>query len=249
MKEGANTERLQKYLSQSGVASRRQAEVMIRQGRVMVNGQVVTALGSKVHPHDVVCVDGKRVKPVARKIYLMLYKPRGYVTTLFDPQGRRTVADLIKGVRERVFPVGRLDYDTEGLLLLTNDGEVAFALTHPRHKVAKTYQALVDGLPTQQVLDQLRHGVDLEDGRTAPAEVKVLRHEPTNNQTWVEITIYEGRNRQIRRMFATVGHPVRRLKRTRVAFLHLGRLRRGQFRPLTAGEVRELQKIAAAVRR
>lgn len=239
------TERLQKYLSEAGVASRRRAEVLIRQGLVTVNSQVVTTLGSKVGPRDVVCVAGKRVQPVTRKVYVLLYKPRGYITTMSDPQGRKTVADLVKSLPVRVYPVGRLDYDTEGLLLLTNDGEAAHALTHPRHEIHKIYEARVKGQPTEQDLARLRQGVELSDGLTAPAQVQVLRYDPVRDQTWVEIIIHEGRNRQVRRMFEAVGHPVIRLKRTGLAFLRLGRLRRGQFRLLSTREIRELLKVTA----
>lgn len=240
------TERLQKYLSAAGVASRRHAETLIVQGLVTVNGQVVTALGTKVGPRDVVCVSGKRVVPAARKIYVLLYKPRGYITTMSDPQGRKTVVDLIGSLPVRVYPVGRLDYDTEGLLLLTNDGELANALVHPRREIPKVYEARVQGQVTEQEMLQLRQGVELDDGLTSPAQVQILRYDAASDETRVEIVIHEGRNRQVRRMLAAVGHPVViRLKRTGLAFLRLGRLRRGQFRLLSSGEIRRLMQVAA----
>lgn len=210
-------------------------------GRVRVNGEVVKELGVKVDPErDRVEVDGKPVKP-AEKIYILLYKPAGYVTTLYDPQGRPKVTDLLRGVSARVHPVGRLDYETEGLLLLTNDGDLTFRLTHPRHEIPKTYHALVKGVPDAADLRRLRTGVMLEDGMTAPAQVRLLKVEKGN--AWLEITIHEGRNRQVRRMAEAVGHPVLYLCRVKYAFLDLKGLKKGEFRHLTPREVKKLQKI------
>jgi len=224
------------------VASRRRAEDLIRAGRVRVNGTTVTAMGVKIEPgRDVVEVDGREVRWSGRKVYYLLYKPSGYVTTLYDPQGRPKVTDLLKGVKERVFPVGRLDYDTEGLLLLTNDGELNLRLTHPRYGVAKTYRALVKGVPGRQALHKLATGVKLEDGMTAPAEVKLLRS--GKDTSILELTLREGRKREVRRMCSAVGHPVLRLKRTKMAFLTLEGLRPGEYRPLTGEEVERLYAL------
>ncbi|GAW91013.1 pseudouridine synthase [Calderihabitans maritimus] len=239
-------ERLQKVLAKAGIASRRKSEELIKAGRVKVNGEVVTRLGTKVDPvADKIEVDGKPVPAGEPKIYIMLNKPRGYVTTVSDPQGRNTVMDLVKDVPQRIYPVGRLDYDTEGLLLLTNDGDLAYALTHPRHEVEKTYLALVQGHPGEKALERLRSGVLLEDGWTSPAKVRLLRREKGN--TWLEIKIHEGRNRQVRRMCDAVGHRVLRLKRTAVADLYLGNLRVGRYRSLTTKEIRKLKEIEKKV--
>lgn len=245
MAETAGLVRLQKLLSMAGVASRRAAEDLITGGRVMVNGQVVTTLGSKADPErDDVRVDGRRVRLETRYRYLALYKPRGYVTTKRDPEGRRTVMDLLVGVRGHVYPVGRLDYDSEGLLLLTSDGTLAAELTHPSHGVERVYDALVHGLPTDAALKKLREGVYIDGRRTAPADVR-RGHTPGRGEkqmTLLTITLREGRNRQVRKMCAAVGHPVRRLTRVRMGPITLGRMKPGEWRELTAREIEALMK-------
>ncbi|SMB98364.1 ribosomal large subunit pseudouridine synthase B [Thermanaeromonas toyohensis ToBE] len=234
--------RLQKYLAQAGVASRRRAEELIRAGRVKVNGETVIAMGFKVEPgRDVVEVDGKKVELRPQKVYYLLYKPAGYVSTARDPQGRPKVIDLLHGVKERVYPVGRLDYATEGLLLLTNDGDLTLRLTHPRYGVPKTYEALVEGIPDVQDLCRLTKGVKLEDGWTSPAEVKLLW--ARRGKALLELTLREGRKREVRRMCAAVGHPVIKLKRTKIAFLTLEGLKPGEYRELTKEEVEHLYRL------
>ena len=234
-------ERLQKVLAAAGVASRREAEKYIVAGRVTVNGKIVKELGTKVGPKAFILVDGKPIKQ-EKKAYYLLYKPRGVVTTMKDPQGRKTVADLLEDIPERVFPVGRLDYNTEGLLLLTNDGELTQKLTHPSHEVNKTYQVIVPGIVPQEKLDILRLGVRLEDGLTAPAFVDLKNYDHERNLTEFTLKIHEGRNRQVRRMCDFIGFPVRQLKRTQMGNLTLQGLKRGQYRELTEGEVMELYK-------
>jgi len=236
-------ERLQKILSAAGIASRRAAEDIILEGRVRVNGKVVTELGAKADPdHDHVKVDGKLINPKQPKAYIMLNKPAGFVTTMSDPEGRPIVAHLLKGVKVRVYPVGRLDYDTEGLLLLTNDGDFAHLVTHPRHELPKTYLVKVKGFLEDRNVENLEQGVFLKDGRTAPAKVRKLRKEESNS--WVEITIHEGRKRQVRRMIDFTGHSVIKLKRTKVGNLNLGDLPVGAYRHLTLDEVRGLREMS-----
>ena len=232
-------ERLQKLLSQAGIASRRQAEAMITAGRVAVNGEVVTELGSKADPdQDMIVVDGRPLMVTAVKRYILLYKPSGYMTTLKDPEGRPLVIDLLKGIGERVYPVGRLDYNSEGLLLLTNDGDWANRLAHPRYEIDKEYHVRVQGQVTPEQVDRLGAGVTLEDGRTAPATVMMLKESEHN--TWISVTIHEGRYRQVRRMCEAVGLSVVRLRRNRYGFLNLAGLKPGEFRELTAEEAQRL---------
>jgi pseudouridine synthase len=246
-------ERLQKLLSMAGVASRRASEELITQGRVEVNGEVVRTLGSKADPvKDVVKVDGRRLRFDVRARYILLNKPKGVVTTRQDPQRRRTVIDLLTGVREYVYPVGRLDFDSEGLLLLTSDGDLAARLTHPRHAVERVYEAIVVGAPAEEALDRLRRGVFLDGARTAPAEVrragtvdKGARRNSRDALTNLVITLREGRNRQVRRMCAFIGHPVRKLTRTRMGPIKLGDLRPGHWRDLTEKEVERLKSVAS----
>lgn len=237
-------ERLQKVLAQAGVASRRKCEEYIEAGRVQVNDETVTTLGVKVDPDvDAIKVDGRPINR-QKKTYLLFNKPRGVITSAKDPEGRKVVADYLHGVKERVYPVGRLDYDTEGLLLLTNDGELANLLTHPKHHVPKTYHATVKGVPHGELLDKLRTGVQLEDGMTAPAEVEYVDINPDKNETIVSITIYEGRNRQVRRMFDAIKFPVEKLRRVQFGPLTVSGLMRGKYRALTAAEVAELRDSA-----
>lgn len=237
-------ERLQKILAAAGVASRREAEKIIAAGRVRVNGKTVTELGAKFDASRCrITVDGKPVAAEA-KVYYLFNKPRGVVTTMSDPQKRRSIADFVKELPQRVFPVGRLDYNTEGLLLLTNDGGLAQALMHPSHEVDKTYVVKVPGIVPQEKLDQLRIGVRLEDGMTSPAAVNLRTYDHDRNFTVFDITIHEGRNRQVRRMCDFIGFPVRELKRVKMGPLVLSGLGRGRFRELTANELAQLRKAA-----
>ncbi|MEW6544968.1 MAG: pseudouridine synthase [Nitrospirota bacterium] len=237
--------RLQKAIADSGLASRRKAEEMILQGRVTVNGRTVRELGTKIDPaHDHIKVDGRHLKPVPPEAFLMLNKPKGVVSSLGDPAGRPTVADLLHGVKLRVFPVGRLDYDSEGLMLLTNNGELAQALLHPRYHVPKTYLIKVKGVLADEKIAQLERGVDLEDGRTGPAVVKKVRKAEQNS--WLEVTIHEGRKHQVKRMLESVGHPVLKLTRVKFGPLALGDLPVGEFRYLTDREANALRALVRA---
>jgi len=227
-------ERLHKVLARAGVASRRRCEVLIASGRVKVNGETVSSPGSRVDPeHDRIEVDGKAIVLPCEHTYLLLNKPPGYLSTVSDPQDRSTVIDLVR-TGERLYPVGRLDMDSEGLLLLTNDGELTQRLTHPSYEHEKEYHLWVEGRPTTRTLQRLRKGIELEDGFTWPAEVTVLRYE--GGGTWLRFVIHEGRKRQLRRMCQAVGHPVRRLLRVRLGPLTLGNLPSGQYRLLTEEE-------------
>ncbi len=236
-------ERLHKVMAHAGVASRRAAERMIREGLVRVNGEVVTSMGRLVDPtRDSILVDGRKLPAApARHTYLLLNKPRGCVTTLRDPEGRRTVLDLLRGVAARVYPVGRLDFDSEGLLLLTDDGDLARDLMHPRSGVEKTYLAKVRGSPGPEALARLERGVVVGGRPTLPAKARILKR---GDNAWVEVRIVEGRNRQVRRMLESVGHPVARLRRVAYAGLTLGALPPGAFRELRPAEVALLRRAA-----
>lgn len=237
-------ERLQKVLAHAGVASRREAENLIRQGRVSVNGQIVTQMGTKVDPvHDEILVDGMRVQPTRSWTYIMLNKPRGVLSTMEDSRGRRSLGDLLESPT-RMFPVGRLDAASEGLILLTNDGELANLLTHPRYEHEKEYQALVNGHPSKKTLAAWERGVMLEGEKTAPAKVDAVREE--KNSTLLRIVMREGRKRQIRQVASLLGHPVQELKRVRLGPLQLGSLEPGQWRYLTRKEVGELESLRKA---
>lgn len=237
--------RLQKLLSAAGVASRRASEQLILERRVTVNGEVVATLGTKADPSADIRVDGRRLKSAVRPRYIAMYKPKGYVTTRRDPEGRPTVIDLL-GDAGYIYPVGRLDYDSEGLLLLTTDGDLAARLMHPRHEVEKEYEVIVAGIPEPSALDKLRRGVFIDGRRTAPANVRaghvVKSARPT---TRLNITLHEGRNRQIRKMCSAVGLPVRDLRRVRMGSVSLGRLRAGEWRDLTPAEVRALSRTTS----
>ena len=235
--------RLQKYMAMCGVAARRKCEEMIAAGRVNVNGQIITEMGTQVEETDVVLVDGVRIMPEEEKKYILYHKPAGEVTTVSDDKGRETVMDRFKDFEVRLYPVGRLDYDSEGLLLLTNDGELAQRLTHPSCEVDKVYLARVTGNPSNEAIDKLRRGVFMEgdERRTCPASVRVVRDESLYSD--IVVSIHEGRNRQVRRMFDAVGHKVLLLRRIRFGSLELGDLKRGEWRELTAQEVEELKKL------
>lgn len=236
-------ERLQKVIAHAGIASRRKAEELILQGKVTVNGEVVKQLGTKVGPNDVVEVNGIKVEK-EEPVYFLFYKPKGVVTTVKDDKKRKTVLDFFPEVTERIYPVGRLDYDTSGILLMTNDGEFANLLTHPKYEIEKTYIAKVKGIPTREHLKQLQKGVRLDDGLTAPAKAKFLSADKRKNTAIIELTIHEGRNRQVRRMFEKIGYPVMKLKRERYAFLDLTGLNAGEWRPLIPHEVKQLIVLA-----
>ena len=239
--------RLQKILSAAGRASRRAAESLIEAGRVTVNGETVTALGSRADPgRDDIRLDGRRVGLPSARRYLILNKPRGYVTTRSDPQHRKTVLDLIPNVADYVYPVGRLDYESEGLLLLTNDGDLAARLTHPRHGVPRVYEATVRGVPSEARLRRLAAGVPVDGQRAKPSGVRLLanRFPRRTDESRVRIVLREGRNRQVRRMLEAIGHPVRRLRRVEMGPLRLGRLKPGAVRELLVAEVAALQSAA-----
>lgn len=233
-------ERLQKVMAQSGVASRRKCEEMITAGRVSVNGEIVKALGTKVDAAvDEILVNGRALRK-PRHIYVLLHKPKGVISSVTDPEGRKVVVDYVKNINERLFPVGRLDYDSEGLLLMTNDGDFMQRLTHPKYHVPKMYYVWVKGVPNFTSLEAIRHGMEIEDGRTAPAEADYLDVEENRTSSLIRVTLYEGRNRQIRKMFEKLGHPVTRLKRVAYGSLTLEGVRRGAHRLLQASEVKEL---------
>ena len=239
--------RLQKILSAAGIASRRAAEEYITQGRVTVNGKTVTELGAKADPEtDDIRVDQRRVKTPARRRYILLYKPKGYITTRSDPERRPTVIDLLAtgGVRDYVYPVGRLDYDSEGLLLLTSDGDLAEKLTHPKHGVGREYHVRVRGVPDDKAIERLRKGISLDGERTAPATVDLHKVIDTDRgqDAILSMVIYEGRNRQVRRMCEAVGHPVSRLKRVRIGPITDDHIRPGEFRDLDEREVEALRR-------
>ncbi len=235
-------ERLHKVLAHAGVASRRKCEEIIAAGRVCVDGEVVTKMGLKVDPLAArITVDDKLISP-EKPVYVLLNKPAGYLCTTDDPLNRKTVLDLIPGVRERVFPVGRLDEDTEGLVVVTNDGTLANVLTHPRYGVRKTYSARVRGRMTDEAVRELKQGVYLPDGKAVAEQVEVRRHK--GDESTVTLVVREGRNHIVKKMLKRVGFPVRKLKRTRIEFLTLHRLSRGAYRPLTGKEIRLLQSLA-----
>ncbi len=236
-------ERLQKIISAAGVTSRRKAEELIQQGRVTVNGQTVTELGSKADPiRDRIQVDGRPLRRGSKLVYLLVHKPAGYVSTVTDPQHRPTVVSLVRSVKERVYPVGRLDYHTSGIMLLTNDGELANFLMARASAVPRTYHAKLEGTPDRESLRQLERGITLDGQRTAPAQIRLLGARGERDKPWYEITLVEGRYHQVRRMFEQIGQPVVKLKRVRIAFLTDEGLAPGQFRHLTPAEVQRLKQ-------
>ena len=233
--------RLQKVISRSGTASRRQAEQMIREGQVTVNGKTIRELGTKVNPlKDRVEIDGVRIRPIEKPVTILLNKPRGYLCALSDPENRPLVIDLVKKTHQRIYPVGRLDFNTEGLLLLTNDGDLAYHLTRAENKIPKTYLVKVSKAIDSQTIGKLRRGVRLEDGMTAPAEVALLKKTRGGN-TWLSMTLIEGRNRQIHRMLQAVGHLVSKIKRVRFGPFELGDIPVGQYRVLPEHEIASLR--------
>lgn len=239
-------ERLQKIIATAGVTSRRKAETLIQEGRVTVNGKTVTELGSKADPRrDRIAVDGRPLTSDRNLVYLLLNKPVGYVSTVTDPERRPTVISLVKGVKERVYPVGRLDYNSSGIMLLTNDGDLANFMMSRASAVPRTYQVKIEGHPTPDGLQKLERGVVLDGQRTAPAKVRQLGARTERDKPWYEITLVEGRYHQVRRMFERVGQPVVKLKRVRIAFLSDKGLASGQFRQLTPAEIRKLKLMSA----
>ncbi|QIZ09764.1 rRNA pseudouridine synthase [Priestia megaterium] len=235
-------ERLQKVIARAGIASRRKSEDLIKEGRVKVNGKVVTELGLKVSASDKVEVNEIQIEK-EEPVYFLLYKPRGVISSVNDEKGRKVVTDFFPHLKERIYPVGRLDYDTSGLLVLTNDGEFANLLMHPKSEIDKVYVAKIKGIPSKENLRKLEKGIRLEDGKTAPARVKLLSADNKKQSAIVEITIHEGRNRQVRRMFEAIGHDVLKLKRERYAFLTLNGLKTGDARELTPHEVKQLRAL------
>ena len=235
--------RLQKYLADAGVASRRKAEELIAQGKVKVNGKVVTEMGCKIDPKkdEVTYLDKKIDTKETKMVYIMLNKPVGYVTTAKEQFGRPAVVDLVRGVNERIFPVGRLDYDTSGLLLLTNDGDLTYKLTHPKHDVDKTYIAKLYGIPDEGALQKFRRGVTIDGVKTKPAKIQIIEKDKDGRFCTAEIIIHEGRNRQVRRMLDSVGANVMSLKRISVGSLTLGNLPEGKWRRLSDAEINKLR--------
>jgi 23S rRNA pseudouridine2605 synthase len=236
-------ERLQKVIARAGIASRRKSEDLIKEGRVKVNGKVVTELGVKVSPSDKVEVNEIQIEK-EEPVYFLLYKPRGVISSVNDEKGRKIVTDFFPLLKERIFPVGRLDYDTSGLLVLTNDGEFANLLMHPSNEIEKVYVAKTKEIPLRENLRKLEKGIRLEDGKTAPAKVKILSADNKKQTSIVEISIHEGRNRQVRRMFEAIGHDVLKLKREKYGFLTLNGLKAGEARELTPHEVKLLRAQA-----
>lgn len=248
MKRMTPPERLQKILAKRGLTSRRKAEDLIREGRVTVNGKVAV-IGEKADPErDAIKVDGRRLSAAPEKIYVLFYKPKNAVTTVTDPESRTTVMDLIDLEKPRLFPVGRLDYDAEGLILLTNDGEFCHKITHPSNEIQRTYLVKIKGKPEKEEIVRLSRGIRLEEGMTAPCAVKIIRE--TEGNTWMEMVLHEGRNRQVKRMWEKIGYPVLKLKRVEFGGLKLGKLQPGRYRFLHPNEVKKLkEKIYASARK
>lgn len=233
--------RLNKYIAHAGIASRRKADELTINGNVKINGLTMREPGYNVESGDVVEVNGQRICGQEKMEYVLLNKPKGYITSMRDEKGRPVVTELVTDVNARLFPVGRLDYNTSGMLLLTNDGELTYRLTHPKHHVAKTYRALVKGVLSKEKLARLRKGVDIGGFVTSPAQVNVIKQ--AERSAVVEIILYEGKNRQVRKMFAAVGNPVQELERIAVGELRLGRLKEGHYRKLTKNEIEYLKNL------
>lgn len=237
-------ERLQKAMAEAGIASRRASEKLILAGKVRVNGQVVTQLGTKVTAADLIQVDQQLLER-QKKDYFLFYKPRNVISAVIDNKGRKVVTDFFSTVKERIYPVGRLDYDTSGLLLLTNDGQLANGLMHPRFEIEKTYLAKIKGIPTNQELQDLYQGIKIDGKKTSPAKAqKIAINLEKQTSVWT-LTIHEGRNHQVKKMFAAIGHPVLKLKREKYSFLDLNGLLPGQYRRLKTDEIKRLKKIVA----
>ena len=235
-------ERLQKYMADCGVASRRKSEEFIQRGMVTVNGQTVTELGIKVDPaKDEVKFKGKLIKPSGKKVYIVLNKPEGYVTTAKDQFNRPTVLDLVKDVKERLVPVGRLDYDTSGLLILTNDGDAVYKLTHPKNEINKVYEAKLFGVPDSNTINLFKNGITIDGVKTHPAKIELLKVD--GRFSWCNITIHEGRNRQVRKMCQAARHPVASLRRVAEGKIELGDLKKGSWRYLTDKEIRYIKEL------
>ena len=236
--------RINKYIALCGVASRRKAEELILAGRVTVNDEVMTELSYKVdEENDIVKVDDKLIKEENKLVYILLNKPEGYITTVKDQFDRPSVLDLVSDIKERVYPIGRLDYETSGLLLLTNDGDLTYKLTHPKHEVDKTYMAIVKGVPNAQEIKNFKTGLKIEDYTTAPAKLKVIKYDEQRDSSLLEIKIHEGKNRQVRKMCKAINHPVLRLKRTAMGKIRIGECEIGKYRYLTEDEVKYLKSI------
>jgi 23S rRNA pseudouridine2605 synthase len=240
-------ERLQKIIAHAGVSSRREAEAMIREGRVTLNGRVITELGTRADPdRDHIKVDGKLITKAEPHRYILLYKPKEVMTTVEDPQGRRTVIDLVRGIRERIYPVGRLDFHSEGLVLLTNDGELAFKVSHPTHGSIKTYSVKVRGVPEERLVDKLRRGITIDGKRTLPCDIERMHttgKRDDEGNSWFEVKLREGRTQQIRKMFQAVGHPVSKLRRVAIGPISDPKLTPGVWRELTKQEVKMLETM------
>jgi 23S rRNA pseudouridine2605 synthase len=243
-------ERLQKIIAHAGVSSRREAEAMIREGRVTLNGRVVTELGTRADPdRDHIKVDGKLITKAEPHRYILLYKPKEVMTTVEDPQGRRTVIELVRGIRERIYPVGRLDFHSEGLVLLTNDGELAFKVSHPTHGSVKTYNVKVRGVPEERLMDKLRRGITIDGKRTLPCDIERMRttgKRDDEGNSWFEVKLREGRTQQIRKMFKAIGHPVSKLRRVGIGPISDPKLTPGVWRELTKQEVKMLETMQEA---
>jgi len=236
-------ERLQKVMAHAGIASRRKSEELIVDGKVKVNGEVVTELGTRVSASDRVEVEGVQITK-EKPVYFLFYKPKGVISSAHDDKGRKTVLDFFPQVEERLYPVGRLDFDTSGIIIMTNDGEFSYLMTHPKFGIKKKYIAKVKGMPERDAIKKLERGIELEDGMTAPANVKMRAFDKKTNTTLVEITIHEGRNRQVRRMFDAIGCPVESLKREEFAKLTTRGLNAGDARELSLHEVKQLRVLA-----